>query len=288
MPIRSVFAPNLFAKKVAIVTGGATGIGAAITQELCHLGCDVVIASRNEEKLKEAERKMNSDAQLIGKVSSVRCNIRKEEDVKNLMQETLKRYGKIDFLVNNGGGQFLSPAENITAKGWNAVIETNLTGTFNCCKHAYLAWMQEHGGAIVNIIIDMWKGYTYMCHSSAARAGVDNLTKTLSLEWATSGVRINTIAPGTIYSATAAANYPDPTVFDQALQLQPTGRLGNPEEISSAVCFLLCPAASFITGETVKVDGAQSLYRSFIEIPKHDNSPAWSWSDDNGKVKSNL
>ncbi|XP_039270077.2 peroxisomal trans-2-enoyl-CoA reductase-like [Styela clava] len=284
MSIRSIFAPNLFSGKVAIVTGGATGIGAAIAQELCHLGCDIVIASRNEEKLKAAAKKMQEDPQMKGRISTTKCNIRSEGDVINLMTSTIEKYGKIDYLINNGGGQFLSGAENITAKGWHAVVETNLTGTFYCCKHAYLTWMQEHGGSIVNIITDMWKGYTFMAHSSAARAGVDNLTKTLSLEWAGSGVRINSVAPGTIYSETAVANYADPAIFDEALQLQPTGRLGKPEEISAAVCFLLSPAAAYITGESLKVDGAQSLYTNFIRIPKHDNFPKWSWEQTKAKL----
>ena len=160
------------------------------------------------------------------------------------------------------------------------MVETNLTGTFYCCKSAYLNWMQEHGDVIVNMVTDMWKGYCFMAHSSAARAGVDNLTKVLSLEWADSGVRVCAVAPGTIYSETAAANYGDRKIMDEALELQPTGRLGKPEEISAAVCFLLSPAAAFITGETLKIDGAQSLYQSFIRIPKHNNFPTWSWSEE--------
>lgn len=277
MAVRSVFATNLFADKVAIVTGGATGIGAAIAHELCYLGCNVMIASRKVERLKEAEEKMKNNERLVGKVASTQCNIRKEQEVKELMETTIEKYGKIDYLVNNGGGQFMSSAENITEKGWHAVVETNLTGTFYCCKQAFLAWMGDHGGVIVNIIVDMWKGYPFMSHTSAARAGVDNLTKTLSLEWANRGIRINSVAPGTIYSPTAAANYPDPTLFDRAVAIQPTGRLGKTEEISSAVCFLLSPGASFITGETLKVDGAQSLYKTNIEIPAHKNFPVWSW-----------
>lgn len=280
MSIRSVFSRKLFAGQVAIVTGGATGIGAAIANELCYLGCNVVIASRKEENLKVAVEKMQTNPELKGKVVATKCNIRKEEEVDNLMKTTIEKFGKIDYLVNNGGGQFLSGAENITANGWKAVVETNLTGTFYCCKSAYLNWMKEHGGVIINMVTDMWKGYCFMAHSSAARAGVDNLTKVLSLEWAESGVRVCAVAPGTIYSPTAAANYGDVKIFDEALPLQPTGRLGRPEEISSAVCYLLSPAASFITGETLKIDGAQSLYQSFIRIPKHNNSPVWSWDEE--------
>lgn len=278
--IRSIFTQTLFTNKVAIVTGGATGIGAAIAKELCYLGCNIMIASRKEMRLKEAAIAMRNAEELKGDVETVKCDIRKEEDVKNLMTATLKRFGKIDYLVNNGGGQFTAKVQDISLKGWNAVIDTNLNGTFNCCKYAYLSWMQDHGGAIVNISADVEKGCTIMPHTGAARAAVNNLTKTLSLEWAKNGVRINTVAPGVIYSPTAVANYPDgERMFQNISKLQPTCRLGKPEEVSSAVCFLLSPAASYITGEILKVDGAQSLHVTFIKIPKHNNFPVWSWDD---------
>ncbi|KAG8559950.1 hypothetical protein GDO81_017501 [Engystomops pustulosus] len=117
------------------------------------------------------------------------------EQVESMVKTTLNIYNRIDFLINNGGGQFPSPSEEISAKGWNAVVETNLTGTFYCCKAVYNAWMKEHGGAIVNIIADMWKGFPGMAHTGAARAAVDNLTKSLAIEWAHTGVRINSVCP---------------------------------------------------------------------------------------------
>lgn len=278
--IKSIFNPSLFVGKVAIVTGGATGIGAAIAHELAYLGCNVMIASRNEAKLQAAVDSMKMRKDLKGNVQYVKCNIREEDEVKNMMSTVLEKFGKLDYVVNNGGGQFMCNAENITSKGWKAVIDTNLTGTFNCCKHAYLSWMNDHGGVIVNIIVDMYKGFPFCSHSGAARAGVENLAKTLSLEWAVNGIRINCVAPGTIYSPTAVSNYPNgKEMFEKAAKMQPTCRLGKPEEISSAVCFLLSPAASYITGETLKVDGAQSLYMSSVEIPPHNNFPAWSWDE---------
>ncbi|XP_071942694.1 peroxisomal trans-2-enoyl-CoA reductase-like [Antedon mediterranea] len=281
--VSSVFRTGLFVDKVAIVTGGGTGIGRAIVQELLHLGCKVVIASRNEERLHKSanclrqELPKNSPAEI----KSIQCNIRKEEEVKNLMSSTLSAFGKIDYLVNNGGGQFASPASAIRTKGWNAVVDTNLTGTFLCCREVYNAWMEEHGGSIVNIVVDLWNGFPGMAHTSAARAGIVNLSKSLSLEWAHNGVRINNVAPGTVYSETAAANYPNPELFNQVGPTVPAKRLGKLEEISAAVCFLLSPAASYITGDTIKVDGGSSLYgHPMWEIPDHDKYPVYNWDED--------
>ncbi|KAM4626668.1 peroxisomal trans-2-enoyl-CoA reductase [Discoglossus pictus] len=277
MAVSSVFIPGLFQNRVAIVTGGGTGIGKAIAAELLALGCSVVIASRKLDRLKETA------AELIAKISPsnpslltpLQCNIRKEEEVESLVKSTLDLYGRIDFLVNNGGGQFPSPSEAITSKGWNAVIDTNLTGTFHCCKAVYNAWMKEHGGAIVNIVADMFKGFPGMAHTGAARAAVDNLTKSLAIEWAHNGVRINSVAPGTIFSQTAVENYKamGPHLFKSYVPKIPAKRLGLPEEISPMVCFLLSPAASFITGETVKVDAGQTLYHSHWDVPDHNRWP---------------
>ncbi|KAG9340826.1 hypothetical protein JZ751_020018 [Albula glossodonta] len=163
----------------------------------------------------------------------------------------------------------------MSAKGWKAVIDTNLTGTFHCSQEVYRAWMKEHGGAIVNIIADMWKGFPGMAHTGAARAAVENLTKSLAIEWAASGVRVNSVAPGTIISKTAVANYKEagPALFQMSIAFSPAKRLGVPEEISPAVCFLLSPAASYISGATLRVDAGQSLYHSMWEIPDHSAWP---------------
>eukprot|EP00048_Salpingoeca_helianthica_P020150 m.5081 g.5081 ORF g.5081 m.5081 type:complete len:279 (-) comp4445_c0_seq1:116-952(-) len=271
----SIFRAGLFERQIAIVTGGSGGIGSAIAKELADLGATVVLAARGEERLKKTAEELTKE-KTTRKVDYIACNIRSEEDVKRLMSETVKRHGAINMLVNNGGGQFPSPAEKITAKGWHAVIETNLTGTFYCCRHAYHTYMGEHGGAIVNIIADMFNGFPYMMHTGAARAGVENITKTLAVEWAHNGIRINSIAPGVVYSESAAANYTGEFkgILEKSLSFIPAKRLGTTEEVSSAVTYLLSPAAAYITGVTLRVDGGSSLRgNDLFQLPEKTGIP---------------
>ena len=263
----------MFQGLVAVITGGGTGIGKAIARELGQLGCRVVIAGRKDHKLQAAAADLR-DAGIDVLTSCT--NIRDPDQVAALMSHTVEHFGAIDLLVNNAGGQFPSPAASITDKGWRAVVETNLGGTFACCREAFSAWMEEHGGAIVNIVADMWRGFPGMAHTGAARAGVVNLTKSLALEWAWRGVRVNAVAPGVIHSS-GVDSYP-PAFQELFLKMKdeiPARRLGTEEEVSAAVAFLLSPAAAFITGETLRVDGAGSLWRLPWQIPDHDRLPPY-------------
>jgi len=267
---KSVFRPDLFHGRTAVITGGGSGIGKAIARELASLGATVVIAGRKKARLEEAAADLVEDTG--GDVHAVPCNIRDEDQVKELMARAAEiGGGHIHYLVNNAGGQFPSPAAWIRKKGWHAVLETNLTGTFLCCREAFHASMEEHGGSIVNIIADMWRGFPGMAHTGAARAGVDNLTKTLALEWAWRGIRVNAVAPGIILSS-GYANY-DPVfrqVFLDMADNIPARRLGTEEEVSSSVLWLLSDGAAFVSGTTMRVDGAGSLWRMSWEVPDHE------------------
>lgn len=257
----SIFAAGLFRGKTYFVTGGATGIGLAIAAELRHLGANVVIGSRKEEKLREGAATLEALA-CEGEVMWVVCNIRDEASIGDAIDAAVARFGTIDGLVNNGGGQFPSPAVMINRKGWDAVIETNLTGTFFMSQQMQLRAFGHQGhGAIVNIIAQMWNGFPMMVHTGAARAGVDNLTKTLAFEWAPLGTRVNAVAPGVVLSS-GVNNYTPANreFFFGATKYIPAGRLGTPREIAAATVFLLTPAAGFITGTTMRVDGGETLF----------------------------
>jgi citronellol/citronellal dehydrogenase len=271
MSYASVFRNDLFAGRTLVVTGGGTGIGRTIAHELASLGAHVVLAARRAEPLDAVRDEIT---QAGGSASIQTCNIREEDSVKELFVAVLKDRGQLDGLVNNAGGQFVGPAKDISKKGWHAVVETNLTGTFLVCREAYNAWLGEHGGAIVNIVSEMWRGFPGMAHSGAARAGVVNLTMSLAVEWAEAGVRVNAVAPGLIAS-TGLLNYGEHMQeYLQELALEiPAKRMGTEAEVSAAVTYLLSPAAAYVSGETIRVDGAGSLWRKPWDIADHDKTP---------------
>lgn len=272
MKYQSIFNPSAFAGKVVIVTGGGSGIGRCTAHELAALGAQVVITGRKQEKLDAVVAEITGDG---GKVSSLVCDIRNEEQVKETIAAVITQFGRLDGLVNNAGGQFPAPLSMISANGFEAVVRNNLQGTFLMMREAYNQWMADHGGSIVNMTADMWGGMPGMGHSGAARAGVDNLTKTASVEWAQSGVRVNAVAPGWIMSSgmdtyQGAFRALIPKLADKV----PLKRMGTESEVSSVTCFLLSPAAAFVSGQTIRIDGAASLGTRLYDLqPAKNNEP---------------
>jgi citronellol/citronellal dehydrogenase len=259
MPYQSIYKNDLFKGHVSVVTGGGSGIGRCIAHELAALGAHVVLVGRNIDKLTAVQAEI---AQVGGSASWQSCDIRDEEAVKALVSTVVKEQGRIDSLVNNAGGQYITPLESIKGKGWDAVIQTNLTGGFLMARECYVQSMEQHGGAIVNIVADMWGSMPGMGHSGAARAGMVSLTETAAMEWAKSGVRVNAVAPGYIASS-GMDHYPPeagPMLREMATTV-PLGRFGTESETSAAVVFLLSPGARFISGTTLRVDGARPQVR---------------------------
>ncbi|SDK13356.1 SDR family oxidoreductase [Microbulbifer yueqingensis] len=265
MPYQSQLRPGSFAGQVHIVTGGGSGIGRCIAHELASLGAHVVLVGRTGGKLQRVLAEIEEDG---GTGSWHSLDIRDEEHVTETVSGILRDHTAIHGLVNNAGGQFPSALEQISARGFEAVVRSNLLGGFLMAREVYKQCMKDSGGAIVNITADNAGGMPLMGHSGAARAGMDNLTETAAVEWAASGVRVNAVAPGYILSS--GFDTYDPEFLRQLLpgfrDSIPLYRLGEEAEISAAVCFLLSDAASYLTGQTIRIDGGSSL--------KH-HSPLW-------------
>jgi citronellol/citronellal dehydrogenase len=264
----SIFRPGLFEGKTILVTGGGTGIGRCTAHELAALGAQVVIAARRPGPLEATAAEI---ADAGGRCESVLLNVRDEQAVDAAVAALVARHGRIDGLVNNAGGQFVQPAAKMSPNGWRTVIDLNLNGTFLVSSAVYRHSMERHGGAIVNMLADIWTGFPGMAHMAAARAGIANLTITLSMEWAASDVRVNCVAPGTILSS-GMLTYPSEIqerIVEEMVKSTPA-RLGTESEVSAAIVFLLSPGAAFVTGVTLEVDGGQQFQKGrLIEMGGH-------------------
>lgn len=261
----------LLENKIAIVTGGGSGIGRCTAHELASLGATVVLVGRNPDKLAAVAAEIAEDG---GAADTAVCDIRVEDQVMAVVDDLVGKHGQIHHLVNNAGGQFPAPLEKISQKGWETVVRTNLTGGFLMAREVYLKSMQDHGGSIVNILADMWNSMPTMGHSGAARAGMMSFTETAAVEWSKSGVRVNAVAPGWVASS-GFDTYDEATKKEMAKlpHFVPLKRLGREAEVSAAIVYLLTPAANFVSGVCIRVDGAVPNQVVNHPVPDHDNAP---------------
>ena len=261
----SPFRSDLLHGEVAIVTGGGTGIGRAIALELAKCGAAVAICGRRAEPLQQVE----AEIAALGNSSTcfaMTCDIREPAQIGAFTDAVYSRFNRIDILVNNAGGQRPFPAADMPLENFEKVIRNNLIGTFAMTQAvARRAMIPAKSGSIINIIAEIYRGFPGMAHTGAARAGVDNLTKSLSIEWATHKVRVNAVAPGIIRTS-GTDRYP-PELLEISRKATPWKRLGTPEEVAHLVVFLASRAADFITGATYYIDGGLALWGDMYPIP---------------------
>ncbi len=253
MRYASVFHPEVFSGQTIVVTGAGSGIGRCTAHELAALGAHVALVGRTEEKCARVHDEIVQDG---GRASVHACDIRDEGAVIRTIDGVLELTGRLDGLVNNAGGQWMTPLRDISTNGFDAVVRNNLTGGFIFMREAYARWMAAHGGAIVNIIADIWHGWPNFGHSAAARGGMLTLSETAACEWAAEGVRVNTVAPGGIASSGFDRYTPEARrELRKYAAKVPLKRFGTEAEVSAAIVFLLSPAAAYITGTCIRVDG---------------------------------
>jgi len=268
-----LFVDGLFADEVVLITGGGTGIGRVSAHEMGSLGAKIAICGRRPDPLKVAVAELESEGI---EAFAAPCDIREPEAVGAFVDAVLGRFGRIDVLLNNAGGQFPTTAETLSPKGFAAVVRNNLIGTWNM-THAVAtkAMIPQKRGRIVNVIAQIIRGFPGMVHTGAARAGVDNMTKTLAVEWAIHGIRVNAVAPGVIVT-TGTKQYP-PELLESAEKSNPLKRLGTAEEVSHLITYLASRYADFVAGQTFYIDGGASIWGDqwFLpeDLPKYPPYP---------------
>ena len=250
----SIFVPGLLEGQVCVISGAGTGLGRAAANELAGLGATVVGCGRREEPLGEMVAEVTGAG---GKAESDPLDIRDDEAVDAFIDGVVERHGRIDVLVNNAGGQFLSPAEAISPKGFRTVMELNVQGTWHMTHAAATkAFIPQNGGKVLSVTLSPHNGMPGMVHSGAARAAVENMMRTLSVEWSRFQIRLVALAAGQFDTETLRTKYPK-VVVDNVASTVPLGRLGTESEMAWLIAFLASPAGDFFSGTTITIDGAR-------------------------------
>lgn len=270
MKYQSIFRSNLFEGQVILITGGGSGIGRCMVHELAALGAHPILIGRKIEKLRRTAEEIEQDA---GQADFHVCDVREDENVKKTVARVVEEHGRIHGLVNNAGGQFWAPLVDISQKGFETVVRTNLVGGFLMAREVFVQSMRDHGGTIVNIVSDYTRGTPGMGHSGASRAGMVNFTQTAAIEWAPAGVRVNAVAPGVIASSGFDSYGEEASkVLLKLKDWNLLKRFGTEAEVSAAVVFLLSEGSAFITGETIEITGGSPLIGGLWANHPHDRS----------------
>jgi citronellol/citronellal dehydrogenase len=253
-PASQIFRPGLLDGCVCVVSGAGTGLGRAIATELATLGATVIGCGRRSEPL---DGTVDAIRQAGGAAEAEPMDIRDADSVDALIDRVLDRHGKLDLLVNNAGGQFMSPAEAISPKGFRTVTELNVQGTWQMTHAAATkAFIPQRSGKVISVTLSPHNGMPGMVHSGAARAAVENMMRTLSIEWARFGIRLCAVAAGQFDTEVLRTKYP-PQVAENVHRTIPLGRLGTPEEMAWMVAYLASPAGDFLSGCVITIDGAR-------------------------------
>ena len=257
---------NTLQGRVAVITGGGTGLGRAMAVEFSRLGARLVLVSRNPEHLHPAAAELSERG---GEVLAIPTDVRDPSQVDNMVAQAKERFGSIDILVNNAAGNFVCKAEDLSPNGWRAVVDIVLNGSFFCSRAVGKEMIaQGRGGAILSVLATYaWNGGPGTVHSAAAKAGVLAMTRTLAVEWAAHKIRVNAITPGaTQTEGASSALWGNPEAARKLLAKIPAGRLGQPQEIARAASYLVSPYAEYVNGENLTLDGGAWLGRGFLGL----------------------